>query len=270
MIYTIRALTTYAEMLAVHRIQQEVWGLDDPAMGLYPPLLLSASKNGGSVLGAFDAATGEMVGFLFGYLGRNADGLLKLCSQTMGIKQAWRDKGLGEALKRAQFDFARAAGLPLIIWTYDPLEGRNAYLNLGKLRATSRTYWRSLYGEDLGALNRGLPTDRLLVEWWTEREPVVAFTGDIQTLPAILVTQGNGLQRHVATLELALVAPQVTLEIPASLQALKTADAVLALDWRLKTRAAFEAYFEAGYSATHFVTRVAGDQRRNFYVLTRP
>ncbi len=66
MSFTIRDLQTYEEMLSLRQLQREIWGLTEPDVGLYPPLLVSAAKNGGMVLGAFDDETGQMIGFLFG------------------------------------------------------------------------------------------------------------------------------------------------------------------------------------------------------------
>jgi predicted GNAT superfamily acetyltransferase len=59
MSFTIRDLASYDEMVALRQLQQEIWGLAEPDAGLYPPLLVSAAKNGGTVLGAFDHATGQ-------------------------------------------------------------------------------------------------------------------------------------------------------------------------------------------------------------------
>jgi predicted GNAT superfamily acetyltransferase len=60
--YNLRDLRTFAEALEVHRIQQAIWGFDDPAVGPYPPLLLVAAQNGGTVLGAFDPQD-HMIGY---------------------------------------------------------------------------------------------------------------------------------------------------------------------------------------------------------------
>ena len=57
-------------------------------------------------------------------------------------------------------------------WTYDPLESRNAYLNVHKLGAACRSYIRDYYGPMADGLNVGLPSDRLRVEWWISSERV--------------------------------------------------------------------------------------------------
>lgn len=266
---TIRDLTTYAEMVSLRGLQREIWGLAEPDIGLYPPLLVSAAKNGGMVLGAFDNVTGQMVGFLFGFLGREAGGPLKLCSQTMGVLKAWRSHGIAEALKQEQRRRVMAQGLPLVTWTFDPLEGPNAHLNLHKLRAVSRTYWRDVYGADFGALNAGLPTDRLLVEWWVQGKRLEQETRPDPVGQPIFAVEGTGTTRRVVHLSLDLASPLLLLEIPADIHLVKESDMALALDWRLKVREAFEHYFAQGYLATDFISTWESGERRNHYVLQK-
>ena len=56
MIIQIRPLSTHEEICAVEQLQREVWGLPDVEV---VPLhvLLTAAKNGGLLLGAFDGET---------------------------------------------------------------------------------------------------------------------------------------------------------------------------------------------------------------------
>ncbi|MCI0527351.1 MAG: hypothetical protein L0Y56_07890, partial [Nitrospira sp.] len=172
--FTIRDLESYEEMWAVHRLQQAIWGLDDPTVGLYPPALNTAAKNGGVVLGAFDNESGRMIGFLFSFLGREAGGPFKLCSQAMGVLKEWRRYGIAEALKQRQRERVLAQELPLITWTYDPLEGPNAHLNLHKLRAISRHYLRDIYGsKDEGIPYEFVDAATLMGDFLAEVEAVM-------------------------------------------------------------------------------------------------
>ena len=202
--FTIRDLTTYAEMLMVHQVQQTIWGTQGTNLGLYPPVLNTAAKNGGVVLGAFDVQTDEMVAFLFGFLGRSPGGPLMLCSQVMGVLPAWRNLGVGEALKQAQRDRVLAQDLDLITWTFDPLETRNAYLNLHKLRGIGRQYLRDVYGRNFGALNAGLPSDRLLVEWWVRGDRVASgaktASNFADPIPIFELAE-EGMKRQVAKIQ---------------------------------------------------------------------
>jgi len=270
--FTIRDLKTYDEFLQIHQLQQAIWGFDEPGIGLYPPFLFSASKNGGVVLGAFDPE-GQMMGYIFSFLGREPGGPIKLCSQTMGVLAEWQNKGVATALKWAQRERTLAAGLSLVTWTFDPLESANARLNMHKLGATSRRYWRNIYGERFGALNEGLPTDRLLVEWWIRGRRVgdkvkVKAEGEGEEAVPIFEVEGAGVARRVTSFNGDLEAPCLALEVPADIQCLKQVDMPLALDWRLRVREAFETYFERGYVVTDFKTQGTGEARRNHYVLS--
>jgi len=261
-------------MLAVSELQQEIWGLENPNFGLYPPMLNTAAKNGGVVLGAFNDDIGNMVGILFSFLGRAPGGPLKLCSQVMGVLKEWRKLGIAEALKQTQRQRTIAAGLPLITWTYDPLEGPNANLNLRKLRAISRTYRCDVYGPDFGTLNAGLPTDRLLVEWWVngprpEREWDEEDMEVIWDSPSVFEIKGQEPNRWIIKADLSLDVDSILLEIPADLHAVKKANMELAIDWRLRVRKAFEKYFNKGYIAVNFVSVVERGERRNRYVLQK-
>src|SRR4029077_9692923 len=51
-------------------------------------------------------------------------------------------------------------------WTFDPLEIKNAHLNLARLGAIARRYSINHYGYSSSPLQGGLPTDRLVAEWW--------------------------------------------------------------------------------------------------------
>jgi predicted GNAT superfamily acetyltransferase len=272
--FTIRDLKTYDEFLQVRQIQQAVWGFDDSDTGLYPPVLFTASKNGGVVLGAFDRE-GQMIGYIFSFLGREPGGPLKLCSQTMGVLREWRSRGVATALKWTQRDRALAAGLSLITWTFDPLESPNARLNMHKLGAISRRYWRNIYGEHFGDLNEGLPTDRLLVEWWirgrrveAKAEVEVKSEVEVKVEAEVFVAEGCGVSRRVVAFHTDLDAPCLSLEVPANIQRLKRADMALAHDWRLRVREAFETYLGRDYVVTGFVTQGQGETRRNSYTLS--
>jgi len=270
--FTIRDLETYDECLQVRQVQQAIWSFAEPDTGLYPPVLVTASKNGGVVLGAFDRQD-DMLGYSFGFLGREPGGPLKLCSQTMGVLPAWRRRGVATSLKWAQRERALAAGLPLITWTFDPLEGANARLNLHKLGAVSRRYARNLYGERFGDLNQGLPSDRLLVEWWIGGRRV-RETGDREIgdgaregVPVFEVG-GQGVSRRVMGFRADLDAPCLLLEVPLDIQQVKQSSMSLAMDWRLRVREAFETCLERGYLVADFLSEGRGENRRNYYRLS--
>ena len=268
--YKIRDLETYDEMKNVRALQQEIWGFDDASLGLYPPVLKTAATNGGVVLGAFDEETGKMIGFLFSFIGREKNGLFKLCSQNMGVLKAWRRYGIAEELKQEQRQRTIDQGLPLVTWTYDPLEGPNANLNLHKLRAISRTYYRDYYGVDFGALNAGLPSDRLLVEWWVSGpRQTDSHEVDYAQVASIFSVEGRGVDKQITHIDLDLQADILELESVPDIHPLKESNMELALGWRLKMREAFEHYFAKDYIATDFTSTVTDNERRNCYILQK-
>ncbi|MFK4996846.1 GNAT family N-acetyltransferase [Bacillus sp. N9] len=159
----IRQLHSIEEMNQVQALEDLVWRGD----AIPSHQTLTAIKNGGLMLGAF--IQGELIGFNYSFPGF-VDGKVYLCSHNMGIHPEFRGKGIGEQLKERQRKTALQMGYHLITWTYDPLETRNAYLNLSKLRAVCHTYVENCYGEMNDGLNNGLPTDRFQVEWWIDSE----------------------------------------------------------------------------------------------------
>jgi predicted GNAT superfamily acetyltransferase len=190
----IRPIQTHEEYRAVEQLQREVWGL--PEVDIVPDhLLLTAQKNGGLVLGAFDTPPGlesqQLVGFVFGFPGLLPDGRVKHCSHMAGVAPAYQNRNVGYLLKLAQRDHVLAQGLDLITWTFDPLESRNAYLNFHKLGVTCRTYLRELYGRMRDGLNLSLPSDRFQVDWHIASAHVAGRLGGARTAPSSPITSGG-------------------------------------------------------------------------------
>ncbi|MDQ5850812.1 MAG: hypothetical protein M3380_01845, partial [Chloroflexota bacterium] len=178
----VRHLEAIDEVRRVEALQREIWQMPGDREVVPLHLLVTAQKNGGLLLGAFSGE--ELAGFLFGFLGRTADGRWKHCSHMLGVLAPYRGRGIGETLKAHQRAFVMEQGLDLITWTYDPLESVNAFLNIGKLGAICRTYLRNVYGDLRDELNRGLPTDRFQVDWWLRSARVASrFIGGTPPAP---------------------------------------------------------------------------------------
>lgn len=163
--YTIRAIESQHEYLEAEHIQREVWGIDD--LDVVPSANLRAVHHaGGCLLGAFrdDVLIGLAYGFLALPHGEGMSGL-GLHSHLLAVRPQARAAGVGRALKWSQRDWALAHGLEWITWTFDPLQARNARLNLEHLGAISATYLRDFYGPLAGPLGGDQPSDRLLALW---------------------------------------------------------------------------------------------------------
>jgi predicted GNAT superfamily acetyltransferase len=158
---SIRPLTELDEFQNCVEIQGVVWGYDDSDI-VPRRMFLLAKKIGGQVIGAF--AGDKMAGFAMA-LPAYRDGQIYLHSHMLAVLPEYRNAGLGRRLKLAQRDDAIERGIERMEWTYDPLEIKNAYLNIAKLGAISRRYQPDFYGPSSSTLQGGLPTDRLYAEW---------------------------------------------------------------------------------------------------------
>jgi predicted GNAT superfamily acetyltransferase len=164
----IRRCSGVNEMQMCVELQKEVWGFSD--IELVPlRLFVVADKVGGQVIGAFDG--GDLVGFAMAIPGVRV-GRPYLHSHMLAVREEFRNKGLGRAIKLFQREDALANEIELIEWTFDPLEIKNAYLNLEKLGAIARRYNVNQYGITTSPLQGGLPTDRLVAEWWLKSKRV--------------------------------------------------------------------------------------------------
>jgi len=156
------------EMRACVALQKEVWNFSDA--DLVPlRMFVVADKIGGQIIAAFD--NGEVVGFGLSIPGYR-DGRSYLHSHMLAVRQNYRNAGLGRRIKLLQRDDALARGFELIEWTFDPLEIKNGYLNIERLGAIARRYNINQYGITSSPLQGGLPTDRLVAEWWLKSKRV--------------------------------------------------------------------------------------------------
>jgi predicted GNAT superfamily acetyltransferase len=269
---SIRAVETVEEFRACEDLQRRVWAMPDNLEVVPLHLLVEVQRSGGLLLGAFDGE--ELVGLVFGFPGLTAAGKLKHCSHMMGVAPGYQDFGIGYQLKLAQRERALRDGFDLVTWTYDPLETRNAYLNIHKLGALCRTYIRDYYGPLSDGLNVGLPSDRFQVEWWITSERVVQrLAGKSSNQVSGPAFQVNATTRSAegllapGALILDVDASLIQVEIPGDYQAVKAADPGLALAWRLAARQVFEVYLRAGYTVVDFLSRKKAGGRLGYYFL---
>lgn len=287
---TIRPITNQDDYPKVEAIQREIWATSD--LEILPGRMMHALVHSGAQLhGAYDSD--RLVGFCFGIIGTVAAlddridpvaaARLKMYSVIMGVLPAYQSQDIGYDLKLAQRDFAHRIGIRLITWTFDPLESRNAWLNIGKLGCISETYVRDFHGP-LGGINAGLSTDRFEASWWITTNRVKSRTGANRTRRrpldlgaimgggAVLINEARFAETGIPRPPDAFQEAESTLilaEIPANIQAIKAHDMGLARAWRDHTRALFETYFAAGYVVTDFAREHDnGQPPRSFYVLT--
>ncbi len=164
----IRNCSGLEELRTCVALQKEVWCFTD--IELVPLRMFAvAQRIGGQVVGAFE--NDRLVGFAFAIPGVRGEHSF-LYSQMLAVQERYRNSGLGRRLKLFQRDDAIARGFDLMEWTFDPLEIKNAYLNIEKLGAIARRYNVNQYGITSSPLQGGLPTDRLVAEWWLKSKRV--------------------------------------------------------------------------------------------------
>ena len=271
----IRALTTLEECRQVAALEMDVWGYTDAEDVVPPPVLIVSAKRGGILLGAFDES-GAMKGFVYS-IPAVKDGKLTQWSHMLGVTRDARDGGLGLRLKLAQRDAALAMGVDLIEWTYDPLQALNAHLNFTKLGVVVEEYEENIYGVSSSPLHSGSPTDRFVAEWRLNAPHVarrieqkglgLVRDASVATAPLVNPSREGGRWLAPGPAGLSLDAPRVLVEIPVGVAELQLDDPALALEWRLATRAIFQAYFSRGYRAVDFfLSRASG---RGHYLLAQ-
>src|SRR5262249_8158336 len=153
---------------------------------------------------------------------------------------------LAKELKEAQRDHCLDQGIEIVAWTMDPLEARNASFNFAKLGAYTREYHRDFYGAMPDRLNKGLPSDRIYVEWPIGHDRTFKRLTGEDAPPTLEGAEGEGV-RYVLRADGArpgvvsfMPETHLLLEIPTRFQELKANDPALALEWRTAARDAFE------------------------------
>ena len=182
----IRSCSGMDEMQACVDLQIETWGYDESDVIPRKTFLL-AQKIGGQVIGVFDSdlasdATAGPDGTLVGFA-MSLPGLKStphgpqpyIHSHMLTVRPSHRNRGLGMQLKWQQRREALSRGIRHMEWTFDPLEIKNAFINIHRLGATCREYRVNSYGVSSSRLQGGLPTDRLLAEWELDSPRVEAL-----------------------------------------------------------------------------------------------
>jgi predicted GNAT superfamily acetyltransferase len=242
--YFIRPFENVEEHYECEALQAVVWG----GGVLAANMTITLCRHGGIAMGAFDAQTNKMIGCVAGMLSpahhAGATGGLSHHSHIAAVLPAYQGRGIGEALKRAQAGWCLAQGHNLMTWTVDPLEARNARLNIGKLGCICRTYLVNCYGMMDDELNAGIASDRFEVEWWLDRD------AQREGVP-----ESAGWQQDT-----------LCIDIPADYQLLKRSDHARAIQARLESREKLLQAFSEGYVVTGFKAGAQGAQ----FVLKQP
>ena len=234
----IRRLATIEEMHACEQLQQAVWQFSDVAIVPHTVFVV-ADKTGGEALGAFDGE--RMIGFALAFPAAHA-GRLCLHSHMAAVLPEYQNAGVGRRLKLAQRENAMERGIEMIEWTFDPLQLRNAHFNIARLGAEVRRYMPDLYGRTTSKLDAGLPTDRLLAEWWLG---------------------SRGVQDTLECGGRKISAAHERIAVPANISAIRDSDAQEAMEIQSRVRSEFQALLQNSYAVTGFIL----DENSGTYLL---
>jgi predicted GNAT superfamily acetyltransferase len=218
-----RLCSSVADFAECVRIQHAVWG---ESISVPVPIFVVAHHTGGHILGAFH--DGQMIGFTQAFTALRG-GKVFLHSHVAGVLPQFRDRGVGRRLKLFQREEALRRGIDLIEWTFDPLDLKNGYFNLMRLGVIVRRLLPNCYGVTDSPLHAGLPTDRLVTEWWLDSDRVKALLA-------------GGRAPVSATAE--------RVEIPAQFATLREADRGAAARMQAEVREQFQKWFAKDYVAT--------------------
>ncbi len=244
----IHKIMTPIEIAEVQKLNAEIWG----TQAIPSHQLLAAVQNGGLVLGAY--LEEQLIGFNYCFVGYQ-DGEMYLHSHMIGVEKAYREQGVGELLKHAQQEYAKEHGFQLIRWLIDPLEAHLANLAFFKLNTISYHYNIDYYGALQDDFNEGLPSDRLVIEWWIERERGTNSLDELEELaqeivPWTLTVDGLPVLDVDNTFQLkqSFYRDAYLLPIPQYLQKMKVESPKLAEDWRYKVRTILTTLFNQNYA----------------------
>jgi len=244
----IRACSGFDELEACVQLQIETWGYD-PSDIVPRKAFLVAQKIGGQVIGAFDTASSfsgpanSLVGFAISLPGvKTGQGEPRayLHSHMLAVKEGYRNQGLGARLKREQRREALSRRIRHMEWTFDPLEIKNAFLNIHRLGAIVCSYRVNFYGVSSSRLQGGLPSDRLLAEWDLDSPRVEAIL--------------DGMPPEASNIEDRILVPASIYQWKAS-----GADRDRALKVQLENRGKFQQAFSSGLAVLGFVLDSEGN-----------
>jgi predicted GNAT superfamily acetyltransferase len=264
---TYKTIEELADINEVVSLQSDIWSQDS----VTPlPQLVASIHHGGILIGAF--YENRLIGFCYGFAGfKNQE--VYLISHMAAVRPEYQNLGVGYELKIKQREWAVAYGYQKIVWTFDPLEVRNGYFNLCKLGAYSKTYIPSYYGEMQDKLNKGLPSDRLVIEWDICSDRVEkAISGELpfkteQVYEILLQADHN--TKYPLLVEKKSDSPKngYLVAVPTNIQILKQTNLEVASAWRFAIRAAISEAIENGCIITG-VQKVPNSTYQ-FYILEK-
>jgi len=254
---TVSAPSAMDDLRTVSALLESVWGRTPEGVPVSSDLMRSLVHAGGAVTAAHDGR-GELVGAAVLSPAAPAGSTYSLIAAA---SSGHRDRGVGRAVKLAQRAWALQHGFRSMVWTFDPLVGRNARFNLAKLGAVADAYEPGFYGRMSDAINGTDDSDRLVARWELGSQRVVAATEGTAPDPApdaAAVVLGSGPDGRPM---LRQDASGLWCRVPADIVDVRRRAPEDAARWRTAVRAAVTKALADGRTATHMT-------RDGWYLLT--
>lgn len=283
----------------IANLQGHVWGFP-PELVVPTNVMAIIPDSGGATLIAYRLDTGfnadGWIAFAIGLGARNGT----LVSHMLAVREEARGASdFGWHLKLIQAYEALQSGHHAMIWTFDPMRGGNARLNLEKLGATVHELTLDKYGVLRSAFYQNAPSDRFTARWDLGDRRVHARIAAIRagTYTPLSPRDIAGLpEATVASLsDLLQRRPQrLRYRIPGDIDRLMRHEPERGVQWRREMRTVLSAFLTtksvrlddvAGrgpisaahdtspgdYAITGFATGLDDDgERQSYYILERP
>ena len=286
-------------------LRNDIWGVpDDNLPGTRNMMCENYLYDGSSLLlaayvadpsGTFVEDRAHLVGFSYGFVGvldksvcfKSLDNLW-FYSQFTGVLPAYQGYGLGVGLKEFQKDvLVGVFGVTTMTCTFDPLTAVNAARNVHHFGMNVLEYRAATYGEYGGFLNRiDVPSDRFFMVWDLKKprsrpdvrlDDLAAGWGDVVEVEHRRVPGRSGPLdlEIVRALRLELDSERLLIRIPRDFYLMLRETDIddpdvrgIPLEWRMRTREAFQILFGRGYRINDFKT-APGPPPADYYLLSR-
>jgi len=185
----------------------------------------------------------------------------------IGILEKYRNLHIGQLLQEHLFPILRKWNYKKYLWTYEPLEGRNANNYIDKSGARVTQYLPDYY-KVKDKMSGGMSIDRFLAEVHLDD----AFhLSNLHKKIAPMSLEEALVNIPVVTSQNFPDADLVLVEIPDDLQHLKKTDMEMAKKFRLDTRKIFTEYInKRGFVSEYLYSGTIDDRRHNYYLLEKP
>ena len=304
-LFRVETSDDHRDYLKYEELRNEVWGEPNDSMSGSRNMMCENFLHEGSSLfiGVFQEEQGEfkldrahLIGFSYGFVGvkdkkvaYRQPGNLQFYSQYTCVKPDFEKLGLGILVKEFQREMMMETfGIFTITCTYDPLTGVNAYRNIHRFGMDVVSYREDCYGEFGGLLNRlDVPCDRFFATWDLKKDirrpeydlASLVESGFLAVRAEPATVEGAsgpvGLE-VVREINLDLESEFLLVEIPVDFYTmLRETDVTesrvrnIPLEWRMKTRQAFQNLLERGFKIVDFKKMETDERARDFYVLKK-